>query len=117
MGGSLDMIRSATDFRALQAEGRSRVHPLLVMRYRRNGQAVTRYGISAGRRIGSAVQRNRIRRRLRTVLREVGGSVQPGWDVLIISRPPAAAATQSELRLALDRLLRATGLMEGTGPP
>jgi ribonuclease P protein component len=115
MGGRLDMIRSATDFRALQSEGRSRVHPLLVMRYRRNGQEVTRYGISTGRRIGSAVLRNQIRRRLRTVMRELGGEVEPGWDVLIISRPPAASATQSELRLALERLLRATGLMEGTG--
>lgn len=114
MGGSLDMIRSATDFRALQSEGHSRVHPLLVMRYRSNGQEVTRYGISTGRRIGSAVLRNRIRRRLRTVLRELGAQVEPGWDVLIISRPAAASATQAELRLALERLLRATGLMEGT---
>lgn len=108
------MIRSATDFRALQSEGHSRVHPLLVMRYRSNGQEVTRYGISTGRRIGSAVLRNRIRRRLRTVLRELGAQVGPGWDVLIISRPAAASATQAELRLALERLLRATGLMEGT---
>lgn len=116
MGGSLDMIRSATDFTALQSEGRSRVHPLLVIRYRSNGQEVTRYGISTGRRIGSAVLRNRIRRRLRTVLRDMGDRVEPGWDVLIISRPLAASATQSELRQALERLLRATGLMEGTGP-
>ena len=114
MGGSLDMIRSATDFKALQAEGQSRVHPLLVVRFRRNGQKGTRFGISTGRRIGSAVLRNRVRRRLRSVLRELGGRVEAGWDVLIICRPPAASATQSELHLALERLLGAGGLLEGT---
>ena len=115
MRGSVDMIRSATDFRALQSGGHSRVHPLIVLRYRRNHREGTRYGISTGRRIGVAVVRNRVRRRLRSVLREIGEEVQPGWDVLIICRPPAATATQSELQSALERLLRTGGLMEGTG--
>jgi len=107
------MIRSATDFAALQSDSRSRAHPLLVLRYRRNGFEPTRYGISTGRRIGSAVARNRVRRRLRSLLRGLSGRIGGGWDVLIVARPPAAAASQAELGAALERLMIGAGLMEG----
>jgi len=109
--GSLDMLRSRLDFAALQTDARSRIDPLLVLRYRRNGLDTTRYGISTGRRVGTAVVRNRIRRRLRTVLAGVSGRVGRGWDVLIICRPPAAFARQAQLSAVLDKLLRQAGLL------
>jgi ribonuclease P protein component len=106
------MIRSQADFAALQAGSRSRAHPLLVLRYRRNELEPTRYGISTGRRIGSAVVRNRVRRRLRTLLRMLDGRVAGGWDVLIVCRPAAATATQAELGAALERLMTGAGLLD-----
>lgn len=106
----LEMIRSATDFARLQQEGRSRSHPLLLLRYRRNDLDRTRYGISTARRIGTAVLRNRIRRRLRSVLRELGPTVSPGWDVLIVVRAAAAGARQADLENALGRLITSSGL-------
>jgi ribonuclease P protein component len=119
--GSLDMIRSAVDFRAMQAQSRSRTHPLLLLRYRRNDLDRTRYGISTGRRVGTAVARNAVRRRLRTVLRRLDADVERGFDVLVIARQPAAAASQAELETALLRLLANAGLLTepvrgGTAP-
>ena len=106
------MLRSATDFRHVQSHSRSRAHPLLLVRYRRNDLDRTRYGISTGRKIGSAVVRNAVRRRLRTVLRELDPVIARGWDVLIVARSDAAAAQQSELHGALVQLLRGAGLLE-----
>ncbi|HUG48194.1 MAG TPA: ribonuclease P protein component [Candidatus Limnocylindria bacterium] len=114
MGVALDMLRSPLAFKAIQAQSSSRVHPLLIVRFRRNDLDRTRYGISTGRRLGSAVVRNRVRRRMKSVLRVLGGRVSAGWDILLVARPPAAEATQAQLAQALDRLLRAAGLMEGT---
>jgi ribonuclease P protein component len=108
------MLRSPVDFDALQSGGRSRGNSLLMLRYRRNERDGTRYGISTGRRIGSAVVRNGVRRRLRTVLRMLDPHVARGWDVLIVARPPAAAAPQAELGKALEALLRSAGMMEGS---
>lgn len=105
------MLRSVADFTALQADNRSRVHPLLVVRYRRNQLERTRYGISTGRRIGPAVVRNRVRRRLRTILRGLDERIDRGWDVLLVARPAAGAASQAEVGAALERLLRSSGLM------
>jgi ribonuclease P protein component len=108
--GSLNMLRSRLDFAALQTDARSRIDPLLVLRYRRNGLDTTRYGISTGRRTGSAVVRNTIRRRLRRILAGLTDRVQAGWDVLIIARPPAAHASQAQLGAVLERLMRQAGI-------
>jgi ribonuclease P protein component len=105
------MLRSAVAFRAIQTESRSRSHPLLLLRYRGNGLERTRYGISTSRRLGTAVVRNRQRRRLRTVLRRIATSVAPGWDILLVLRPAAAGASQAELESAVTGLMRAAGLV------
>jgi ribonuclease P protein component len=108
---ALEMLRSAADFQQIQGQSRSRSHPTLLMRYRPNGLDRTRYGISTGRRVGTAVVRNRIRRRLRTILRQLQAEVRPGWDILIVTRPAAAEATQADLGTALTRLMASAGLL------
>ena len=105
------MLRSTVAFRAIQTDSRSRSHPLLLLRYRGNGLEQTRYGISTGRRLGTAVVRNRQRRRLRTILRGMAPGVRSGYDILLVLRPGAANATQSELESALAGLMRVAGLM------
>ncbi len=77
----------------------------MVVRFVPNGRDHDRFGISTGRRLGSAVQRNRVRRRLREVLRRHPNHSGHGWDVLIVARPPAVGASYDELRTALERLL------------
>jgi ribonuclease P protein component len=105
------MLRSTADFQQISQGSRSRAHPALLMRYRPNGLDRTRFGISTGRRVGSAVVRNRIRRRLRTILRRLVRQMQPGWDILIVTRVPAAEASQAELESALTKLITAAGLV------
>ena len=105
------MLRSAVAFREIQTDSRSRSHPLLLLRYRGNGLERTRYGISTGRRLGTAVVRNRQRRRLRSVLRDLAPSARTGWDILLVLRPGAATATQAELTTAVAGLMRAAGLV------
>lgn len=100
------MLRSRKDFQALQATGRSRAHPLLILRWRRNDVGRPRFGLSTGRRIGGAVVRNLVRRRLREALRASERRPHGGWDVLVVARPQSATASYADLEQALDRLLR-----------
>jgi ribonuclease P protein component len=99
------MLRTPREFAALQQSSKSKVHPLLVARFAPNDLQRTRFGLSTGRRLGSAVVRNRVRRRLRDLLRALGPDPAPGWDVLIVARPKSAAATYGELRVALQSVL------------
>ena len=111
---ALDMLRSVSDFQQIQTQSRSRSHPLLLMRYRRNGLDRTRYGISTGRKVGSAVVRNGIRRRLRTILRALDRDIDSGYDVLLVARPAAAGVRQSDLDAALRQLLKGASLWRET---
>jgi len=107
------MLSSPEDFAALQGQGSVRSNPLLVVRIRRNDLEETRFGLSTGRKLGGAVVRNRIRRRLREALRVMAPSFQPGWDVLIIARQPVIASDYQALTEALHNLLRRGGVFGG----
>ena len=84
--------------------GRSWADNVLVLAARRNGTPFTRYGFIVGRRVGNAVTRNRIKRRLRGAVSET--SVAEGWDLVLIARNRAADSDYHELKESLSRLMR-----------
>ena len=109
----LTMLSRPADFARLQEGGVPRTHPLLVGRFLRTDLETTRFGFAIGRRVGGAVVRNRVRRRIREALRVMAPSFQPGWDVLIIARPKLVGADHDALVGALRRVLRSGGVLGG----
>jgi ribonuclease P protein component len=79
----------------------------MVVRFVPNARDHDRFGISTGRRLGGAVQRNRLRRRLREVLRQAPNETGHGWDILIVARPASTSATFDDIRATLERQLGA----------
>lgn len=74
-----------------------------------NQLAFSRYGFSVGRRVGGAVVRNKVKRRLREILRPL--SLQPGWDIMFIARPRSAVFDFASLEKAACGLLERAGLL------
>ena len=109
----LEMLSAPQDFAAIQQRGTSRSHPLLIVRVLRTELGKTRFAFSTGRRLGGAVIRNRVRRRLREALRVMAPSFRPGWDVLIIARPALVEADHDALVEALRQLLARSGVIGG----
>ena len=99
------MLRRKADFDALGRGGTARSSRLLVLRSLRTDRPETRIGLSTPRSLGGAVQRNRVRRRLRELIRERIEAVGVGWDLLLIARPEEGAASYGELRDAVRSLL------------
>jgi ribonuclease P protein component len=108
------MLSRPQDFAAIQGHGTTRSHPMFTVRFLRTDLDTTRVGLSTGRRLGGAVVRNRIRRRLREVLRVMAPSFRPGWDVLIIARPAIVEADHQALVDAVSRVLVRGGVFGGT---
>ena len=108
------MLSRPQDFTAIQGTGTTRSHPFFTARILRTDLTTTRFGLSTGRRLGGAVVRNRVRRRLREVLRAMGPTFQPGWDVLIIARPAIVETDHDALVGALRRLLVKGGVLGGS---
>ena len=106
-------LTSATDIRRVRRTGKSYAHPLAVLIVRPNGSARSRYGVTAGKSIGSAVARNRAKRRMREVLRELHAEIEAGVDLVLIARPGLAETTWPELEQAVRGLIKRAGLASG----
>jgi ribonuclease P protein component len=77
----------------------------------------SRFGISVKKALGGAVLRNRIRRRIREILRRNRTEIPTGWDIVIHPRSTVAQVAFAPLEAELVRLLRSiqnTG--RSTGP-
>lgn len=100
------MLRRKAEFEAIARRGSARSSRLMVMRTLRTDGPLARIGIATPRKLGGAVERNRVRRRLRALVREHYGTLPSGIDLLVIARPEAARATWTELRDTFASLLR-----------
>lgn len=71
-----------------------------------NDLPYSRFGFAVNSRIGNAVRRNRIKRRLREIMRLQQDEISPGWDIVLIARQPIRSADYHEMETACARLLR-----------
>jgi len=92
-------------FRQVRQEGQAWSHPLVVLCALPNELPYSRFGFVVSRRIGSAVQRNRVKRRLRESVRLMQSQILPGWDMVFIARSPIVQANYREVATACARLL------------
>lgn len=76
-----------------------------------NGLPHSRFGFVVSGRVGKAVVRNRVRRRLREAIRRRLAQIEKGYDVVIIARPEVAVTSHDKLVEALDGLLRRAGVL------
>ena len=93
----------------IHQNGRSAANRLLVLRLAPNGLDRTRFCFVTSKRVGNAVVRNRVKRRLREAVRLA--DFEAGWDAIIIARRGAAAADYAQLELAAQNLMRRTNLV------
>jgi len=106
-------LTKSGDYARVRRQGQSRAHPLLILVVAPNGGETTRVGIIAGKKIGTAVVRNRVKRLLREAARARLNRLPPGYDVVLIARQEAAGARLGDLTAALDVLLQRERLLAG----
>ena len=99
--------------RRVYESGRSWVHPLLVLVARASGLDISRVGVTASRKVGGAVARNRSKRVLREAARSLYPRFGAGWDVVLVARAAILRAKESQVEAALASLLEKAQLSEG----
>ncbi len=102
-------LRGRKAFNAVFQQGRLWANDLLILRAVANGLEHNRYGFIISKRLGKAVLRNKVRRRLREGLRTL--PARPGWDIVVSARGAAAQADYHALRRAIASLLARAGIL------
>ncbi|MEX1194307.1 MAG: ribonuclease P protein component [Dehalococcoidia bacterium] len=104
-------LRRRKDFDAVFSKGRTWSNDLLVLRILPNDCDHNRFGFVTSKRLGKAVVRNRVRRRLREIVRVA--PTNPGFDCVLSAKTKAADAEFARLRSAASSLLKRAGVLAG----
>ena len=83
----------------------------LVLYARKNRTTTNRVGITVSKKLGHAVVRNRVRRRLREVYRLHESAFQPGWDIVVVARSRCIKASFQDLVSAYLALAGKAGIL------
>ena len=101
------------EFARVKAGGTGQKGRFLVLNVlQAGGTAASRCGIITGRKIGNAVHRNRVRRRLREIIRREGDRITSGLWLVLIARWNATQATMDELKQDWRRCATRAGILQ-----
>ena len=99
-------------FRRLYQKGKTAADSRLALYVRRSGREKNRLGLTVSTKVGHAVVRNRVRRRLREVYRLHENQLADGMDVVIVARVRAAHSSYWQLEASFLKLADKLGLMK-----
>lgn len=108
-------VKENYEFRRIYRKGKSAVSPQLVIYCQRNRRGLSRLGVSVSTKLGGAVVRNRVRRRIREIYRLNKPKMVPGYDIIVVARVRAVETGYQKLESTYLRLLRQLNLLAG-GP-
>ncbi len=103
-------LRRNSDFQRVRRLGKFHASPLMVLAFVRNELDHSRFGFVVNRRLGKAVRRNKIKRRMREATRLRIPKIKPGFDLVFIARKPIGQVCYVEIEQNLDRLLKKADL-------
>lgn len=98
-------LRAAPEFRAVYADGLRKTSRSFVAFVKPNGMPVSRFGLTTPRKLGKAHERNRIRRRVREILRKERPRLPAGRDIVLNPRRSVLLRDWEALRAELVSLL------------
>ena len=104
-------LKENREFVRVYRRGKNIVGDCLVLYYRRNNLGVNRLGLTASKKIGKAVARNRVRRLIRENYRQIEERIPLSYDIVIVARVKAAASDYYKIGSCLRYLLGKSSLL------
>jgi ribonuclease P protein component len=116
---TMERLKRRTDFRAIAEAGvRAPAKAFVLQALRREEMGAVRVGFTVSRQVGNAVERNRVRRRLREMVRlKPKEAFTPGYDYVLIGRRTALTCPFGDMTKELDGALRRVATGAAGKPP
>lgn len=100
------------EFRRVYSSGKSSATPLIAVYYKKNRTGHNRLGLTVGKKVGNAVIRNRVRRKLKEIYRLHETEIKAGFDIVIVARVKSQNAKYAALESDMLKLINKMGLAE-----
>jgi ribonuclease P protein component len=110
-------LKKNHEFRRLYNKGKSAASRYMVVYCRKNGRAENRVGFTVSAKLGCAVRRNRIRRRLKEIYRLRESDLTPGYDVVVVARQSCTGAAFNDMARDFARLCANLSMSGGKRTP
>ncbi len=107
----INSLRLNTRFKRVYTKGRSSASPYLVL-YARPVSKDAGFGITASKKIGKAVQRNRAKRRIRALYRKYKKYLHNDFDIVAVARTRTVTAPFEKLEASFLQLAKETGILK-----
>lgn len=104
-------LKENRQFRRLYAKGKSFVSPFLVLYYRKNVEEQNYLGITVSGKVGNAVLRNKLRRRIREIYRTNEERFLSGYTIVVVARVRASCASYEDLRRSFLKLAKKANIL------
>ncbi len=103
-------LKENREFRRAYGRGKSYVSPDLVTYIVKNNTNNLRIGITTGKKIGKAVERNRSRRIIRAAYRQLRGNLKSGYDIVFVARGKTPQRKSTDILHSMKKHLCDAGL-------
>lgn len=107
-------IKKNYEFRRLYDKGKSAATPVLVVYYRKTNRDLNQIGFTVSKKIGNAVCRNQVRRRLREIYRLHESELRRGMDIVVVARVKSRYVGYAELEKAFLSACSRLGMLAET---
>jgi len=104
-------LKENKDFKRLYYRGKSRASDCIVTYAMKNRQGVCRYGITASKRTGKAVERNRAKRVIRAAYAKLEDRINGSWDFVFVARTKTSSVKMQTVYAELEKQLKALGVI------
>ena len=109
---TIGTLKTNSDFRRAYMRGKSYTNPALVTYVIKNRAGLCRIGITASKKIGNAVQRNRARRVIREAFRMIDPPLKGNYDIVFVSRTKTVLKKSTDVYEVMVSQLKQAGLID-----
>ena len=106
-------LKKNYEFHRLYRKGKTAATPFLVLYAKGSKRHGNRVGFTVSTKLGKAVKRNRVRRRLREIYRLHESRFVPGTELVVVARARAVTATYRQLESAFASACGRLGILNG----
>lgn len=104
-------LKKNRDFHRVYNKGKSYVAPIIVTYVLKKKYGTSRVGITTGKKIGKAVQRNRARRIIMSAYKELYPRINGSYDIVFVARGRAPYVKSTDVLRCMEKQLKRAGVI------